>query len=764
MTNPNSPSVWRARTVDALFTVSTSALALTGFGAIFGGHAYLLFGLAGIGVAVLVAVATSRLPVLLAVALGIVAFVWVGALMVFPHSTIGIVLPDPEAIKAVGAAAVHGWRDLVTTLPPVVGRDLVIIPYLCGLVGALVGLLLSWRTRTVTLPLVGPAALLIAVILLGTSASVSVLVNGVFFGVAALAWSAFRYRRNRPVAEHGTGWSAGLLRAVALLAIVGLAMGGLSLTSFGTGHPRYVLRDHVQPPFDPSAYPSPLSSFRKFEVSEKKTVLFTVSGLPTGARIQLAVMDSYDGVVWGVTGGPGSTEASGVFQRVGDPIATTVSGRKATVTVTTSAFAGVWMPTVGRLTSVRFDGSRAAALASSFRYNRTTGVAVIPAMLSPTDRYTMTVVVPDVPAATSLLNNALGSATLPDLTGVADQVPVRAQEWTDGVTAPVDRLQKITALMRAGAFSDGSIDSGVTSPPGAGQRRIETFLSARQLVGDGEQYASALALIARDLGMPARVVLGVVPPVGFTGSVTGSMVSAWVEVDIAGAGWVPFDPTPPVTNKPRPQLTPKVPDTRTRVVTPPIAIVQAVDEQPADSGMTRPPIPVGMFTHWLTLLLMVGEYGGFEALAVIAFLLTVVWIKRVRRRRRRNRGTPLLQIVGGWRELLDRIRDLGVATPTVGTRRQRAVATAYPQIETFAHRVDEAVFAPGEPNADTVRQLWDDIDAYLVRLARTRSRAQRVRGAVSLLTFRPAALRRLRRPIWQFPMARRTTPMAGGRS
>ena len=66
------------------------------------------------------------------------------------------------------------------------------------------------------------------------------------------------------------------------------------------------------------------------------------------------------------------------------------------------------------------------------------------------------------------------------------------------------------------------------------------------MVGDSEQYASAMALMARSLGLPSRVVLGFVPKDGdgdptesrtertadgqTTVTFTGNDICAWVEI------------------------------------------------------------------------------------------------------------------------------------------------------------------------------------------------------------------------------------------
>ena len=60
-------------------------------------------------------------------------------------------------------------------------------------------------------------------------------------------------------------------------------------------------------------------------------------------------------------------------------------------------------------------------------------------------------------------------------------------------------------------------------------------MKATQLAGNDEQYASALALAANRLGVPARVVLGAVPDAD--GAVKGKDVHAWVEVRRTDGEW-----------------------------------------------------------------------------------------------------------------------------------------------------------------------------------------------------------------------------------
>jgi transglutaminase-like putative cysteine protease len=94
-------------------------------------------------------------------------------------------------------------------------------------------------------------------------------------------------------------------------------------------------------------------------------------------------------------------------------------------------------------------------------------------------------------------------------------------------------------------------------------KAIEEFL------GDGRegfctQFATSMALLLREQGIPARVVYGATTgretsPDEYV--VTGSNMHTWVEAYFPGVGWYPFDPTPgfsmPSTmeeNAPRPEI------------------------------------------------------------------------------------------------------------------------------------------------------------------------------------------------------------------
>lgn len=81
--------------------------------------------------------------------------------------------------------------------------------------------------------------------------------------------------------------------------------------------------------------------------------------------------------------------------------------------------------------------------------------------------------------------------------------------------------------------------------PPAGRDFVSWFLlDERQ--GYCTSFATAMAVMARMVGLPARYIEGyaAVPDSDSVARVTQQQAHAWVEIYFAGFGWLPFDPTP----------------------------------------------------------------------------------------------------------------------------------------------------------------------------------------------------------------------------
>ncbi len=746
----------RADLLDAAFAVGLCGLGVLGFRTTYGGSAYLVAGVLAACFGVALAYLANRLgqPVLALAAVTVVVFFLFGGAVALRATAAGGVLPTVATLHDLSSTSIFGWKDLLTTLPPVGSSShLLALPYVVGLLGGVTAMCIAGRSRRAAAPLLAPAAVLAVGILFGTSKPADLFLQGAVFGVVALAWVALRHQRRRPTIG-GHGRLNRLVGGVALLACAGAcAQTVSSYLPFANMQHRVVLRSYVQPPFDPGAYPSPLAGFRQYvepatarrPKSLRDTVLFSIAGLSKGSDVRIATMDAYDGLVWGFdTGANTDSSTSDAFQRVGSSIPPVAQGSHVTATVTVGAYGDVWLPDAGYLTGLSFAGRDSAALASAFRYNLDSGTAVVPSGLRSGDSYSFTTLLPVMPSASTLAGASPAGAVLP-VTGVAPEVAIDAKRWSVNATGTYAKLQAIASYLKTnGEYSDGDSGGGSNSPevlPGHSAGRIASFLNDTHLVGDGEQYAATMALMANALGDPARVVFGAVPEAG--GTVKGKDIAAWAEVDFAGIGWVPFDATPPISHKPQPQPPkPQQATSNSQVVPPPPIIAPPPIGNPSQTSSAgkqnaaHKAAPKGGGITVPGWAITSAKYGG-PSLSLLLLLLTAVLVLKIRRRRRRRkRGPTTSRIAGGWYEIVDLARDLGTAVPAGWTRREQARLLGDVELTRLAIDADASIFGPGMPiDADVVR-YWTQVEDGLRRLRSTVSFWHRFRATISWRSLR----------------------------
>lgn len=747
--------------VDTAALAGLLAAGTLGFFSTFAGDwRFLLAGFGGIALGLALAwyAARHRLGVLLTMALAVLAYVVFGSALAAPGQAIAGVVPSLESLRTIIAGVVLSWKQLLTSAAPVgVGNGLLVVPFLASYVAALLAGTVAWRLRTPAWAVLPAAGLLLLATAMGTHETSLAAVRGMLFVAVAVAWLAFRRRAvgaPAAVVQSTPSPSGGELRRTAFAAVVLAVAGAVAVAAspvLSASANRQILRDGVVPPLDLRDYASPLSSFRDYVKNQKDTKLLSVTGLPAGARIRLATLDSYDGVVFDVFGGnsgnyaPISNAAAIGGSRTEAPLADTGS---VDVSVAVEGYKGVWLPSSGTLRSVEFDGARGTELGGSLYFNAGTDTALTTARLQAGDTYSLGVAYPALPAETELAQAGFAAVSLPPVESVPQIVAAKANEIVGDATLPLERVRKLeAALSKQGAFSHG-LDGEARSMSGHGAQRIASLLNAKQMVGDDEQYAVAMALMARGLGIPARVVMGFYPdpkkPQG-PGAVelTGDDVHAWVEVAFAGAGWVPFNPTPSKDNVPIPPDPQPKSKPQPQVLQPPPP-PQAPAELPPDSAPDAQDAEQNQQGLWGVLgpiLLAIG-IGLIPVAVLLLPLVLIAWLKLRRRKRRAGTGSPTDRISGGWSEVISTAADLGTPVPAGATRRENAasLAEAFPASGTttvlLAHRADEAVFAAGDPTGEQIRAFWADVDSSLQGMTGSVGfwRRQRARFSLRSLT------------------------------
>ena len=82
---------------------------------------------------------------------------------------------------------------------------------------------------------------------------------------------------------------------------------------------------HVQSTAQPYDYTSPLSSMRSYIKDHRDDTLLTITNLPAGTPVRLAVMDWFDGSVWNLSDSSKASDCAN-YQRVGTTISTDERG------------------------------------------------------------------------------------------------------------------------------------------------------------------------------------------------------------------------------------------------------------------------------------------------------------------------------------------------------------------------------------------------------------------------------------------------------
>lgn len=231
-------------------------------------------------------------------------------------------------------------------------------------------------------------------------------------------------------------------------------------------------------------------------------------------------------------------------------------------------------------------------------------------------------------------------------------------QWLDetvvGASGPYEQAVALEARLHTFRYD-------LNVPPGHDEDELRRFLLETK-AGYCEQFAAAMATLARELGIPSRVAVGYLggeaARLGNGGrtvfEVRGSDSHAWPELWFEGWGWVQFDPTPRGDTAPREQsptsaaVAPPASQSPGDVTTaPPTTAAQPANPDEPGTTPVRTSSPL-----WVRLLAAL----GVVVLVVAALVGALVGAKAWRRRHRLERGSA-----GSWDEGLDLLRDLDVS-------------------------------------------------------------------------------------------------------
>lgn len=472
-----------------------------------------------------------------------------------------------------------------------------------------------------------------------------------------------------------------------------------------------------------------LASLRRSDLGAPPRVLFNVQVEQRwSGYLSLATLDDYDGDVW--------------------------------------TFSATFRPTGGRVPSPSTAGSSepgSNVVLQRYTLERSIGLPFLPALDRPlqvgglsvdADATTgMLAASPALPASYSVLSRVPPS-TLRGI-GAGNQIALGAEvpggDSPAYTALPPGSVNDVAAAVRFAVGLTGrsatptlgflqSVDVSlrnrerrVTSRPSTGPQDIPAALAGTSLAqvmnavtvdhaATPEQFATFFAVVARYLGVPARVATGFRAPSAASSSqplpagkyeLTNRDAWTWDEIPVAGYGWVVVDPTPVVTTADAsapPEEVKAAPPTRGKQATalPGKGLAHAI-ARPVSVKLTLPlhldwPLVLGAGLPGAVILTLLG--GG---LAVPALR------RRLRRLARHRLDDPALLAAGAWLELLDGLSRLGVEVPSSATSTDVAsqVADRFgeelgPAVRLVGTVADQALYCTEWPvDEASARLAWD---------------------------------------------------------
>lgn len=275
---------------------------------------------------------------------------------------------------------------------------------------------------------------------------------------------------------------------------------------------------------------------------------------------------------------------------------------------------------------------------------------------------------------------------------------------------------------------------------------IDLFL--RSKVGYCVQFATAMVMMSRAAGIPARMAIGFLPGAAARGvyTVTGAEAHAWPELYFEGIGWLRFEPTPSgaqSTIAPSYSLAPTTggsDDPSTATASGGASSASRPVDGRNDPGATDPVTTDGTGSalgSWLsdrrTAIVL------WIVLGVLAGLLGAVAVPLAARSRRRRRlkhaHDEAARVEAQWQSMVERLGDLGVIPPRGSTPRQAGQfyqREAYLEGEqtTALRRVVDGLERSRytRPGSSTIVDVGPDTATVVKAVAGVRRRKDRLRA------------------------------------
>lgn len=481
--------------------------------------------------------ATRLTPPLVAIAQVFVLLCLLTAL----HTRSGIFLfiPGPEALGDLGDVLADSVAQVQTGVPPVHATPAIqaLVVLAIGLVAVLVD--------TLAVAAAAPAAsglVLLCVFAVPASLADEMLPFWTFvLGAAAFAMLLAVDGQHRHEAWRGrlgsgsASGSGGSATTVASIAMVIALIVGAGVTIVGTvgrlpGSGGGAGKGGIGM--------SEITSLRGMLNRGRTAEVFYVRGLKEPAYMRASTLDLYVPNKGWERGSPvGGDPANGELPlQAGDP----GDGKITRIGIEPRDWRSFWLPTYGAVRRIdtpddnyRFDSKKGVIYTEKEQEPKSYEIETV--LSAPTKQDLRMARIPQ---------NAVDPEYY-KVNGVEQEVVDLAKKIVEGATNDFDKAAKLTEFFN-GPTSDFKYE---LKTQGDVTRDALTDFVLRSKVGYCEQYASAMAVMARLVGLPSRVAIGFTA--GFAPAedperrvISTDDAHAWVEIFFPNHGWMTFDPTP----------------------------------------------------------------------------------------------------------------------------------------------------------------------------------------------------------------------------
>ncbi len=350
------------------------------------------------------------------------------------------------------------------------------------------------------------------------------------------------------------------------------------------------------------------------------------------------------------------------------------------------------------------------------------------------------------------VRGATGALLPPELQVDPASQPLVSELVAEVVPAGASRIEAARAiqtyLRSAGGFSYSlDLPETVTNDFGQSERPDAISLFLRTKVGYCVQFATAMVMMARESGIPARMAIGFLPGTAERGTytVTGADAHAWPELFFEGVGWLRFEPTPSgaqSTVAPVYSLAAATPDTSDPSATASSGGSASSDTRadgandPGAQSPTETSGTDGAGASWLgpqartaLLWVLVGLLAG-----VLGSLAVPLAARSRLRRRLKEAPDEATRVEVEWQAMVERLGDLGVIPPRGSTPRQagrfyqREAYLEGEQSQALRRVVDGVERSRYAPPGTTVADVRPDTRQVVKAVSGVRRRKDRFRA------------------------------------